>query len=385
MSSLADLSEVIGFFSYSREDDEAFKGTLSALRDAIQRELGARLGRSKKSFRLWQDQEAIALGKLWESEIKTAIEQSVFFIPIITPRSVNSKYCKFEFDAFIARECALGRSDLIFPILYIAVPALDNDVEWRNNPVLSAIASRQYVDWRPFRHLDIHSTPMCEATERFCSNIVDAVNRTWLSPGDRNQQEKAEVPQRVEAEPHRHEVASKLRTDQETAEAIQPRVEKVGSGLLADRSQMEVKVQPSFKEERNYRSYKIEKPDVSLKHEWRPRRAFVLGGAAIGACGLVASAVMVFLTRHLTNDKRLELGAAYTNHLLEVRDAKRILQHLGYYTGPITNDPDDAYFQAVANFQHDKNITQDGLVGGETYGKFREAWPEYFGNKPASP
>ena len=41
MSSLADLPEVIGFFGYSRKDDEAFEGTLSALRDGIQRELSA--------------------------------------------------------------------------------------------------------------------------------------------------------------------------------------------------------------------------------------------------------------------------------------------------------------------------------------------------------
>lgn len=55
MSSLADLPEIVGFFSYSREDDEAFEGALSALRNAIQRELSAQLGRSKTTFRLWQD------------------------------------------------------------------------------------------------------------------------------------------------------------------------------------------------------------------------------------------------------------------------------------------------------------------------------------------
>jgi hypothetical protein len=60
MSSLAELPEVIGFFSYSREDDEAFEGTLSALRDGIQRELSAQLGRSRTTFRLWQDRSAIA-------------------------------------------------------------------------------------------------------------------------------------------------------------------------------------------------------------------------------------------------------------------------------------------------------------------------------------
>jgi hypothetical protein len=102
---------IVGFFSYSREDDEAFDGTLSTLRDGIQRELSAQLGRSRATFRLRQDQAAIAPGQLWESEseIKTAVEQAVFFIPIVTPRAVNSRHCKFEFEAFLARERALGR------------------------------------------------------------------------------------------------------------------------------------------------------------------------------------------------------------------------------------------------------------------------------------
>jgi hypothetical protein len=53
------------------------------------RELSAQLGRSKRNFHLWQDQAAIAPGKLWELEIKKAIDQSVFFIPIVTPRAVQ--------------------------------------------------------------------------------------------------------------------------------------------------------------------------------------------------------------------------------------------------------------------------------------------------------
>jgi hypothetical protein len=80
MSSLAELPELIGFFSYSREDDENFKGSLSALRDGIQRELRAQLGRNKTNFRLFQDQEAIPPSTQWELELKNAIGQSVFFI-----------------------------------------------------------------------------------------------------------------------------------------------------------------------------------------------------------------------------------------------------------------------------------------------------------------
>jgi TIR domain len=117
IASLAQLPEIVGFFSYSREDDEAFRGSLSALRDAIQRDLSAQLGRTKRNFRLWQDQEAIAPGKMWESEIAKAVEEAAFFIPIVTPRAVASKYCKFEFESFLARErTGPGRSHLPDPL-----------------------------------------------------------------------------------------------------------------------------------------------------------------------------------------------------------------------------------------------------------------------------
>jgi TIR domain-containing protein len=199
MSSLADFPELVGFFSYSREDDEDSNGALSALRDRIQRELRGQLGRSFKSFRLWQDKEAIAPGKLWESEIRTAVEHSAFFIPIITPTVVKSPFCKFELDSFLARERALGRSDLVFPILYIRVPSLEDGGQ-QDDPVLSIIASRQYVDWREFRQLDVNSTEVKQKVESFCEHVVEALHEPWSPP---------EQPQNREAEqtPERHERA----------------------------------------------------------------------------------------------------------------------------------------------------------------------------------
>jgi hypothetical protein len=75
------------------------------------------------------------------------------------------------------------------------------------------------------------------------------------------------------------------------------------------------------------------------------------------------------------------LGAAIQNHLMSVRDVKTVLRHLGKYTGPINDEANDAYFQAVGEFQVSQNVPADGLVGPVTYAKLREAWPEYFGSK----
>jgi hypothetical protein len=206
MSSLADLPKVVGFFSYSREDDEDSEGMLSALRVRIQRELSAQLGRSRKGFRLWQDQEAIAPGRLWESEIKTAVQQAVFFIPIVTPRAVRSHHCKFEFDAFLVREQELGRADLVFPLLHIRVPALENETQWRSDPVLSIVGLRQYVDWRGLRNRDVREPAVREAIERFCEKIAEALREPWVSPEVRRQQE-AEAERQIAEERQRAEAA----------------------------------------------------------------------------------------------------------------------------------------------------------------------------------
>src|SRR6516225_9103156 len=150
MTTLARYSSnLVGFFSYSREDDADFDDVLSKFRVAIQAELSAQLGRNRDNFRIWQDKFAIPHGALWQQQITDGIKQSTFYIPIITPRVVNSPHCAFEFNSFLAREKELGRDDLVFPILYISVPELDGT--WQENPVLKIVQERQYLDWRDYR------------------------------------------------------------------------------------------------------------------------------------------------------------------------------------------------------------------------------------------
>src|SRR6266851_60720 len=227
MSSLADRPELVGFFSYSREDDEDSKGALSALRDRIQRELRGQLGRSARDFRLWQDKEAIAPGRLWEAEIKSAMEQAVFFIPIVTPTAVRSPYCRTEFEAFLAREQELGRNDLIFPILYIRVPALEDEALRQTEPVLAMIGRRQYVDWREFRHRDVYSTPVGQAIEKLCGKIAEALSRRPQPPEadlEQRREEDAEQQRSYEEEQQRDAEQERRRQDEQRKQEEQERL-----------------------------------------------------------------------------------------------------------------------------------------------------------------
>ena len=74
------------------------------------------------------------------------------------------------------------------------------------------------------------------------------------------------------------------------------------------------------------------------------------------------------------------LGAVIENHVITISDVKRILRHLGKYSGPINDDVDDAYKQAIADFQVSQNLDADTYVGPNTYRKMREAWPDFFEN-----
>jgi flagellar biosynthesis GTPase FlhF len=190
MSSLADLPDLTGFFSYSRRDDENSQGSLSRLRAQILSELRLQLG---SNLRLWQDTEAIPDGAEWEGEIKKAISESLFFIPIVTPSSVASKHCHMELEAFLDREETLGRNNLVFPLLYVRVPALEKDELWRQDPALDVIGRRNYFDWQKFRYRSVTEGEIAERIGKFCQSIVESLQQPWVSPEERRAAEAAEA------------------------------------------------------------------------------------------------------------------------------------------------------------------------------------------------
>jgi hypothetical protein len=113
----------------------------------------------------------------------------VFFIPIVTASAVGSKHCRLEFKSFLDREKALGRNNLIFPLLYVRVSALEHEEEWRRDEVLEIIGARQYIDWQEYRHRDLKEPEIARKIELYCRNIVETLRRPWLSPEERQARE----------------------------------------------------------------------------------------------------------------------------------------------------------------------------------------------------
>jgi hypothetical protein len=317
---LTDLPELVGFFSYSREDDDDAAGRLTALRDAIQRELRGQLGRTRRQLRLWQDKEAIIPGRLWEKEIKAAIEEAVFFIPIITPTVVNSSYCRSEFEFFLEQERVFERSDLVFPILYIRVPELEQESRWRDHPVLSVIGQRQWVDWRQLRLLPVEDLAVRRAIEAFSSKIIETLSRP-MPPleGLRRRREAEEEEARrnkAEAERKRQEVeaglaaAAESRRREAEAEEARLRQEEAARAREAEaQRQAEARRKREQEEEDARRARDAEAARKGQQQEARREEAVgqrqqagsskrpIVIAAAISAAIAVAISLTVFFMR----------------------------------------------------------------------------------------
>jgi formylglycine-generating enzyme required for sulfatase activity len=134
--------------SYTRFDDQHNGARLTDFRTRLSGEVRAYTGRP---FHIFQDTEDIKWGEQFAERIDEALAAITFFIPILTPSFFNSTFCRYELEEFLAREQELGRSDLVLPVYYIEVAALEDKHLRNDDPLAQTLAARQRVDWRELR------------------------------------------------------------------------------------------------------------------------------------------------------------------------------------------------------------------------------------------
>jgi sulfatase modifying factor 1 len=175
---MADRLEPTGFWSYSTIDDRAAGNRLSRLRVRLADELQLLVGRTK--VRIFQDIAAIPHGADWEQAISAAIGASSFIIPIVTPGFLQSDWCCREVLQFREREIELGRSDLIFPFLYIDTDDVgpDRDDECFSPEVFHLLRSRQHADFRDLRYHDVEGPDVSRRLGALAKSVRGALGRS---------------------------------------------------------------------------------------------------------------------------------------------------------------------------------------------------------------
>jgi hypothetical protein len=142
---------VAGFWSYAHEDNKLDGGAILQLAHLIAEEYSLISG---DQLELFVDHDSIAWGEEWRNRIDSALAQTTFFIPIITPRYFRRPECRRELLEFAAKAEGLGVIELLLPILY--VEPQDFSAESPDEAV-ALTARTQYQDWRTARLVEFSS------------------------------------------------------------------------------------------------------------------------------------------------------------------------------------------------------------------------------------
>lgn len=142
---LCHMANIAGFWSYVRADDEDDGGAIVRLADRVMNEYALLSG---DSLKLFVDRD-IEWGDEWKRRIDQALQETTFFIPVITPRYFKSDECRRELVRFKSASEEFGVEQLLLPIYYIKVP--DMEVEQPVDTLMAYVKSAQRVDLQRLR------------------------------------------------------------------------------------------------------------------------------------------------------------------------------------------------------------------------------------------
>lgn len=164
----------IAFLSYVHSDDLHDGGRITSLRKRIEGEVQMQIGRP---FPVFQDRNDIEWGQKWQERIVESLLEVTFLIPIVTPNFFNSHACRKEFDVFLAKETEYGVRDLILPLYYVDCDQLHNNYPEGLDSIADNMRTRQWADWRNFRHSEVTDKDVAQALTKMAVEIKSAMKR----------------------------------------------------------------------------------------------------------------------------------------------------------------------------------------------------------------
>lgn len=179
---------------------------------------------------------------------------------------------------------------MVFPILYITVPELEDGASQKNDPVLSIIARRQYLDWREFRHRDVHSPDVLAVVERFCATIRNSLRRSWLSPEERKNHDEAAAIEHAETERKRHEAQSGRREEEARQAAAAAQAHEREAQAARERAEQDRLQSEAEAKRRAESETRAQLRPVALRWAWlSSTRLAVIGSLVVVALAVALS------------------------------------------------------------------------------------------------
>lgn len=164
------------FFSYAHHDFDTDPELVEALTVKLEKRVSGKL--TDATLEIWRDNHEIRLGHLWDKRIGDAVEAAKIFIVLLTPKWIESDYCRKEHQLFLPVEPPDGE--------YIAV-LLAKDLETQKKHFsgeqqasYDKLAARQYKTLLAENFLALSQDERTLAIEKIADDIAGMIERLRL-------------------------------------------------------------------------------------------------------------------------------------------------------------------------------------------------------------
>lgn len=154
------------FLSYAHEDNEREGGRILHLADLIRREFESLTG---ATIQIFTDSAEILWGQDFRARLSESIQETTFFIPVLSPTYFMRDECRSELRQFVTSASSLGLEQLLLSIRYFQVP----DLREGSSDELKDIAARmQFEPWDSYRLLDESGERYRTAVNKLATRLV---------------------------------------------------------------------------------------------------------------------------------------------------------------------------------------------------------------------
>lgn len=165
------------FLSYAHDDDRREYGRILHLAELIRDEFESLTGTTIEVF---TDSAEILWGQDFRARLNESLQETTFFIPVLTPTYFLKEECRKEMTQFVTSASALGLDQLLLSIRYLPVP----DMREGSTDELKDIAARmQFEPWDGYRLLDQSGAIYRTAVNKLATRLVQLTQKLESSSG----------------------------------------------------------------------------------------------------------------------------------------------------------------------------------------------------------
>lgn len=138
-----DRPKFQAFFSYTHHDADADPLLVEHFTDKLERLVGRKLVNA--TFEIWRDAARIRISQEFLDVLKKAISSSDILIIMLTPKWLESDYCRFEYEEFVNSQRIAGRSPRIVSLLAGEISQRAHHLNPEQRKIYDDLCARKYA------------------------------------------------------------------------------------------------------------------------------------------------------------------------------------------------------------------------------------------------